>query len=121
MKSQGTYVKLLFFQRGRQDPIGDFARDAFLKLTLRHTNKLTEDLAAAFTQFDRMRKYGTRARCIWRPSSSTRRLQQITTSVVTSRKIMPQVMAKGTRLRAEHSSAARVDRASSGGVVHVLK
>ena len=30
MKPQGTYVKWLFFQRGRQDDIGDLARDAFL-------------------------------------------------------------------------------------------
>ena len=30
MKPQGTYVKWLFFQRGRQDDIGDLARDAFM-------------------------------------------------------------------------------------------
>ena len=30
MKPQGTYVKWLFFQRGRQDDIGNLARDAFL-------------------------------------------------------------------------------------------
>ena len=30
MRPQGTYVKWLFFQRGRQDDIGDLARDAFM-------------------------------------------------------------------------------------------
>ena len=30
MKAQGTYVKWLFFQRGREDDIGDLARDAFM-------------------------------------------------------------------------------------------
>ena len=30
MGPQGHYVKWLFHQRGRQDPIGDLARDAFM-------------------------------------------------------------------------------------------
>jgi hypothetical protein len=45
-----------------------------------------------------------------------------TTSVVTSRKIMPQVMTQSIKIEsgAVSDSLARI-RASSGGVVHVLK